>query len=62
MTDFRIEVEIQAPPAQVWGVMRDLERRPEWIPTVTSLRLLERAPLAVGRAYSAVCSGTSCAG
>ena len=48
MTDFSIEVEIQAPPALVWEIMRDVKRWPEWTPTVTSVRLLDRAPLAVG--------------
>jgi len=48
MTDFGIEVEIQAPPAVVWEIMRDVERWPEWTPTVTSVRLLNGAPLAVG--------------
>jgi uncharacterized membrane protein len=48
MTDFKIEIEIQAPPALVWEIMRDVERWPEWTPTVTSVRLLDRAPLTVG--------------
>ena len=48
MRDFRIEVEIQAPPALVWGIMRDVTRWHEWTPTVTSIRLLDRGPLAVG--------------
>ena len=48
MADFHIEVEIQAPLDVVWAVMRDVERWPEWTPTVTSLRLLDRGPLKVG--------------
>ena len=48
MTDFSIEVEIQAPPALVWEIMRDVTRWPEWTPTVTNVRLLDRAPLNVG--------------
>jgi uncharacterized membrane protein len=48
MTDFSIEVEIHAPPACVWEVMRDVKRWPEWTPTVTSIRLLDPAPLTVG--------------
>ena len=48
MTDFHIEVEIQTPPELVWEVMRDVERWPEWTPTVTNIRLLDRGPLTVG--------------
>lgn len=46
--DFRIAVDIQAPPDRVWAVMRDIERWPEWTPTVTSIRPLGTGPLAVG--------------
>ena len=48
MTDFRITVEIHAPPDKVWAVMRDVERWPQWTPTVTSVRRLDTGPLAVG--------------
>lgn len=48
MTDFSIEVEIHPPPPLVWEIMRDVERWPEWTPTVTSIRLLDRGPLTVG--------------
>jgi carbon monoxide dehydrogenase subunit G len=48
MTDFSIQIEVQAPPARVWDIMRDVERWPEWTPTVTSIRLIDRGPLAVG--------------
>jgi uncharacterized protein YndB with AHSA1/START domain len=48
MTDFFITVEIHASPDRVWAVLSDLERWPEWTPTVTSLQRLDRGPLAVG--------------
>src|SRR5450631_2280392 len=48
MLDFRIVVEIDAPPDRVWAVMRDVERWPEWTPTVTSIRRLDTGPLAEG--------------
>ena len=52
MTDFSIEVEIQAPPALVWEIMRDVKRWPEWTPTVTSVRLMHRALRVGSRAIS----------
>jgi uncharacterized membrane protein len=48
MRDFQIEVEIDAPADATWAVMRDVERWPEWTPTVTSVRLLDDGPLRVG--------------
>ena len=48
MLDFRIEVAINAPPDSVWAVMRDIERWPEWTPTVRKVRRLDTRPLAVG--------------
>jgi uncharacterized membrane protein len=48
MTRFSITTEIPAPAARVWDVMRDVERWPEWTPTVTSVRLRESGSLAVG--------------
>ena len=48
MLDFHIAVDIKASPERVWAVMRDIERWPEWTPTVTSIRQLDRGPLAVG--------------
>ena len=47
-TEFSISTEIAAPPATVWAVMRDGERWPEWTPSVTSVKLLDPQPLAVG--------------
>lgn len=48
MTFFQIETEINAPADLVWATMRDIERWPEWTPTVTSVRLRTPPPLAVG--------------
>ncbi len=48
MTRFSITVEIQASPGGVWAMLRDIERWPEWTPTVTSIQRVDRGPLAVG--------------
>ena len=48
MTLFQIETEINASAELVWATMRDVERWPEWTPTVTSVRLRTPPPLAVG--------------
>jgi len=34
MTFFQIETEINASAALVWATVRDIERWPEWTPTV----------------------------
>ena len=48
MTFFQTETEIKASAELVWTTMRDVERWPEWTPTVTSVRLRTPPPLALG--------------
>ena len=48
MTDFSITVDIAAPPDRVWAVMADVERWPEWTPTVKRIQRLDPGPLVEG--------------
>jgi uncharacterized membrane protein len=48
MPSFRYTVEIFAPPERVWQVLIDVERWPEWTPTVTRVERLEASPFAIG--------------
>jgi carbon monoxide dehydrogenase subunit G len=48
MRDFKKSIDITAPPARVWTIMRDVERWHEWTPSITSVELLDPAGLALG--------------
>lgn len=48
MRDFKIAVDIAAPPSRVWEVMSDVERWHEWTPSVTSITRGDAAPVGVG--------------
>jgi uncharacterized membrane protein len=48
MTEIIVTKSIRAPVARVWSIMSDIERWPEWTPTITTVERLDRAPLGVG--------------
>jgi len=48
MRTFSTSIDIPAPAARVWDVIRDVERWQEWTPSITSVRLLGRGPFEVG--------------
>jgi hypothetical protein len=47
-THFSITVDVPASPPLVWSVMADIERWPEWTPSVSRVRKLSPEPLQVG--------------
>jgi uncharacterized membrane protein len=45
---FKVAVDINAPPATVFALLCDVERWPEWTPTVSSVERLDKGPFSVG--------------
>lgn len=41
-------VDIDAPPEKVFAVLRDVERWPEWTPTVSRVQRLDNGAFALG--------------
>jgi len=47
-TNFSITIEIPAPRPVVWSVISDVERWPEWAPSISRVKKLSAGPLQVG--------------
>jgi hypothetical protein len=47
--EFRIAIDINAPPDVVWSVMSDAERWHEWTPSVRGIRILGGGPITIGK-------------
>ena len=48
MNDFQIATDIAAPIERVWAATLDIERWPQWTPTVSRAKVLDPGPVAVG--------------
>ena len=48
MRQFRISIDIAAPPERVWEVMSDVERWHEWTPSVSGIQWVKGRELVVG--------------
>lgn len=45
--NYEYTIAIDAAPEKVWAILHDVERWPEWTPSMTKVEILDR-PLAVG--------------
>jgi uncharacterized protein YndB with AHSA1/START domain len=46
---YEIEVDIDSTPEAVWAVLADVERWPEWTPSMTLVRRLEDGSVSAAR-------------
>ncbi len=54
MASFEVVTSIAAPPERAWAVLADVDRWPEWAPTVTEVKALGNAGLILGAEYRLV--------
>jgi uncharacterized membrane protein len=47
---YEVTEEIDVAPSDVWAVLADVERWPDWCPTMTSVQRLDDGPFGVGSA------------
>jgi uncharacterized membrane protein len=43
-----VTINIDATPARVFGLLRDVERWPEWTPSMSSVQRLDQGPFTIG--------------
>ena len=48
MKDYSISVQIAAPTEVVWGVISDIERWPEWTPSIRAIERTNAGPFRIG--------------
>ena len=48
MSEFSIVTDVAAAPSTVWDVITDVERWPEWTPSVRSIKRYDAGPLVLG--------------
>ena len=51
MINVRVSVDVDRPPAEVFGYLEDAENNPRWIPNMRSCRWTTPPPVAVGSRY-----------
>jgi carbon monoxide dehydrogenase subunit G len=54
MTKGEITFHVPRPPAEVWSVVADLERAPEWVPDLISVTKVSEGDIRVGTRYTEV--------
>ncbi len=57
MHTYSASTRIAATPERIWPIVADVERWPEWLPTMTSVENLSASALALGSRYRLVQPG-----